>query len=113
MRRLVCSLRKHVARGRVRLLYLRPSFARAFDSYAAEAIKADLAEHGLPFLLLTGNYHARNDPSSIVGMLKGSGLQVIALTASSPDAETWSCTREGCGRGPAQMAFCGGQPSAP
>jgi hypothetical protein len=60
---------------------------------------------------LVGNFHSRNTPGSIAGILKSEGRNVAALTASAAEATAWNCMADGCAARPTKMEFCTVVPS--
>lgn len=104
MLELVCALKKLAAQGRVRLLYL-GNAGKAFPEEAARRIDVELTG-GHPVLVLIGNFHNRNLPESVTGLLRARGRKVTALTASAKAGTAWNCTAQGCLSQPVSMAFC-------
>lgn len=105
MREMVCQLKKRVAKGKVRLIYLDNDRRRISDEMVRR-VTTEAGSKSNPTAILIGNFHARNTPNSFVGQLRGAGLRVTSVTTSSPDATTWNCTRDGCAARPMQMNFC-------
>ena len=77
----------------------------------AGRVSAELASKSRPMMILVGNFHARNTPNSLVERIRAKGVKLTSLTASSPDAAPWNCSRDGCGARPMQMNFCPGKPT--
>jgi hypothetical protein len=109
MRRLVCELKVRAAQGKVRLLYL-GSAGKDFGQELARRIDVEIAAKR-PTLVLIGNFHNRNTPQSVTGILKSQGRKVTALTTSSKDATAWNCTSQGCMAQPTKMEFCAAEPT--
>jgi hypothetical protein len=105
MRRLLCALKLRMSRGGLRLLYLGGAGSRDFQAETARRIAIE-ADAGQRVLALVGNFHSRNTPQSIAGILRGQGRKVTALTASAAYASAWNCTADGCGARPTKMDFC-------
>lgn len=117
MQALVCELQEMASAGQVRLLFLdrdSRNYAESYDRYAARMIQTEIVAHDQPVIVLTGNFHARNAPDSLVGFMRGMGLDVLSLTASAPVAETWNCDPSGdCRARRMTMNFCQIEASAP
>lgn len=83
-----------------------------FDRRAAVRFRDVLkARHGIG-LILTGNFHARNDAGSLAAHLRRLGTTVRTVTVSAPVAETWICSNEqgSCGARRANINFCSNDP---
>lgn len=104
MRELVCDLKERASQKKVRLVFFGSSARN--PSGVARRMNAELNTADAPMAILVGNFHARNAPNSLVGMLRAGGLEVTSLTTSSPDATTWNCGPDGCSARRIIMNFC-------
>ena len=111
MRELVCELKQRASQNTVRLVFFGSSARNA--SGVANRLHAEIDAAQAPMAVLVGNYHARNTPISLIGKLRERELRVKSLTASSPNATTWSCSASGCSARPIGMNFCPSVSGAP
>jgi hypothetical protein len=114
MRALICGLRDRPLARRVRILYL-DDLARGADFGARAArrfLEASSGRHSVG-LILTGNYHSRNNEGSLAWHLRRLGFDVRTVTVSSASAETWVCTGRpsSCGVRTTNINFCSRDPA--
>ncbi|HYI47546.1 MAG TPA: hypothetical protein VEX35_03690 [Allosphingosinicella sp.] len=114
MRALLCGLRDPSLARRVRVVYLDDlERGRDFDARAARRfLEASSGRHSHG-LILTGNYHSRNNEGSLAWHLRQLGFDVRTVTVSSASAETWVCTGRpsSCGVRTSNINFCSGDPA--
>jgi hypothetical protein len=109
MRGLLCALRAPPLARRVRVVFLDDDVrGEDFDRRAAARFRSVLAARGGIGMILTGNFHARNNPGSLAAELRRSGAAVHTATVSAPAAETWLCSgdRGTCGPRRPNINFC-------
>lgn len=111
MRGLLCALQ---VSHRYRIVYLDDEErGEDFDRRAAERFREALtANHGIG-LILTGNFHARNNAGSLAAHLRGLGAVVHTVTVSAPAADTWICSGQtgACGVHRSTINFCSSDPA--
>ena len=111
MRELLCALQLH---HRVRIVFLDDEERGAdFDRRAAARFRQVLTAGRGVGMILTGNFHARNDAGSLAAHLRRLGATVRTATVSAPVAETWICSGERgtCGAQRAAINFCSSDPA--
>ena len=109
MRTLLCGLRSPALARRVRVIFLDDEQrGRAFDLRAAARFRAALPTRGGIGRILTGNFHARNNPGSLAAQLRRLGIPARTVTVSAPVAETWMCAGRPsrCGAQRSNVNFC-------
>jgi hypothetical protein len=114
MRALICGLRDRSLSRRVRVVFLDAAVRRDdFDARAARRFRAAWSGRSSVGLILTGNYHSRNNEGSLASHLRRLGLAVRTVTVSSASAETWVCTGSpaSCGVRRTNINFCSGDPA--
>jgi hypothetical protein len=115
MRTLICGLRDRSLSRQVRIVFLDNSVRGAnFDEEAARRFRQAFARQPRTGLILTGNYHSRNNEGSLAAHLRRLGSSVRTATVSSASAETWICSGEpiSCGARPSNINFCSRDPAA-
>lgn len=114
MRALICGLRDRSLSRRVRVVFL-DAVVRGddFDARAARRFREAWSGRSSVGLILTGNYHARNNEGSLASHLRRLGLRVRTVTVSSASAETWVCAGSpaSCGVRRTNINFCSGDPA--
>lgn len=114
MRDLLCGLRAPALARRVRIAFLDDEQrGDDFDRRAAARFRRVLAESDGIGMILTGNFHSRNNPGSLAAELRRLGANVRTVTVSAPVAETWVCTGQPstCGARRTNINFCSGDPA--
>lgn len=114
MRALLCALRAPSLAERVRIVFLDDDVrGEDFDRKAASRVREVLAARGGSGMVLTGNFHARNNAGSLAAHLRTLGATVRTVTVSAPVAETWSCSGQtgGCGVRRSTINFCSRDPA--
>ena len=114
MRALLCALRAPSLAQRVRVVFLDDDVrGDNFDRTAAARFRQVLAGRGGIGLILTGNFHARNNAGSLAAHLRLFNVSVRTATISAAVAETWMCAGRPstCGAQRASVNFCSSEPS--
>ena len=114
MRALICGLRHRSLSRRVRVVFLDAAVrGDDFDAQAARRFREAWSGRSSVGLILTGNYHSRNNEGSLASHLRRLGLGVRTVTISSASAETWVCAGSpaSCGVRRTNVNFCSGDPA--
>jgi hypothetical protein len=114
MRALICGLRDRSLSRRVRVVYLAdPVRGGDFDARAARRFLEASSGRPSAGLILTGNYHSRNNEGSLAWHLRRLGADVRTVTVSSASAETWVCAGRpsSCGVRTSNINFCSRDPA--
>jgi hypothetical protein len=114
MRALICALRDRSLSRRVRVVFLDDVVRGGdFDAQAARRFREASSRRSSVGLILTGNYHSRNNGGSMAWHLRRLGLGVRTVTISSASAETWTCAGRpvSCGARTSNINFCSRDPA--
>lgn len=115
MRALLCALRAPSLANRIRIVFLDDDIrGMEFDRRAASRFREVLAARGGIGMILTGNFHARNNAGSLGAHLRTLGATVRTVTVSAPVADTWTCSGQtgACGPQRSNINFCSNGPGA-